>query len=239
MQRVFKAIDRYGAEIEFELLEPNMATEGEGERQYKIAYSKALAEGIYPREKLREIMKSHNMWSEDDEDKIRLIVGEIGVLQTKLQEAEAVSDSIKCLEISKQLFEKRNRMWELFLIRHSVYMNSAEGLAEIIKTESIMAASTVIKASKQRYWKNYTEYVKERDENIKSTVYVTVMSIQNELLNEMRERIENEYPERKYLNSKIDEEVTNKIVTEEIEKRKQKALEDVGVGSTESSISGT
>ena len=42
MDKTFKAIDRYGVEVEFEITEPTLIEEREGEMQYRIAFSKAL-----------------------------------------------------------------------------------------------------------------------------------------------------------------------------------------------------
>jgi hypothetical protein len=116
-------------------------------------------------------------------------------------------------------------MWELFVIQQSVYLNSAEHIAEVIKNESIMASCTLIKASKQRYWKNYTEFVQERDEHKTSTVYIEAMNIQNKLLDELRTSLLNEYPEVKYLNT-INQ-LSSEKAMEEVHKRAETAIEKI------------
>jgi len=218
IERVFKAVDRNGQECEFELKTPTLAEENEGERQYRIAYSHALAEGVFPREKLREIMREHNMWTENDDKEFKKVVGKIAVSQVELRSAEAEGNNDKCLSAARNIAEGRKRMWELFLVQQTVYMNSAEGVAEMVKTESIMAACTVIKSINKRYWDNYSEYVRERDLNSKSTVYAKVITLQSQILDEARQSLINEYPENKYVKTledrMLDREVEEKVLVE-------------------------
>lgn len=227
VNRVFRATDRNGNACEFELVSPTVATENEGERQYRVAYSKALAEGVFPKEKMRELMRAHGMWTEDDERELKKAVGKIALLQIELKNAEAAGDDKSCVETAIKISEQRRRMWELFLIQQTVYMNSAEGVAEMVKTEAVMAACTFLKSTGKRYWADYAEYVRERDLNIKSSVYSTVVQLQAELLDEARRGLLDEYPEASYLKSpqqamldrEIEEEVRNTL-----HKRAEEAL---------------
>lgn len=229
INRSFTAIDRHGNPIEFELKSPTLAEENEGERQYRIAYSKSLVEGVFPREKLREVMRDYGMWGEEDEKALKTIVGRIAIKQIELKNAETAGDEEKCMQAAKAIDEARRRMWQLFLVQQSVYMNSAEGVAEMIKTESIMAACTIVKGTKKRYWETYKEYVQERDSNQKSTVYAKVVELQAKILDEAREGLVADYPERQYLKTAQDRMLDRELeeeVTKEIGRRAEKALAD-------------
>jgi len=229
MERVFKALDRTGTITEFELVPPGLGEENEGERQYRIAYSKSLVEGIFPREKLRELMKEHGMWTEEDDSELKKAVGKIAVYQIDLRQAEAEGDSKRCIDAAQQISEARHRMWELFLVQQSVYMNSAEGVAEMVKTEAIMAAGTKVKSTGKRYWKDYKEYVLERDMNATSTVYYNVVTLQAKILDETRLGIVSDYPEYKYLKS-VEDRMLDREVQEEVVKtlksRANRAIEN-------------
>lgn len=228
VERTFKAADRNGTTCEFELKPPSVAEENEGERQYRIAYSKALIDGVFPREKLREIMREHGMWTEEDDKELKRSVGKIAVFQVELRRAEAEGDNAACLKAAKGIAESRRRMWELFVVQQSVYMNSAEGVAEMIKTESIMAACTFLKSTNQRYWKDYAEYVRERDLNVKSTVYANVIEIQTKILDDARQGLMSDFPENRYLKS-VEERILDREIHEEVVKevqtRAQRALD--------------
>lgn len=217
MDRTFKAVDRHGNPVDFELKQPGLAEENEGERQYRIAYSKSLVEGVFPREKLREIMRDHGMWTEHDDSELKKAVGKIAILQIDLKNAEAEGNDKRCINAAEGIAEARHRMWELFLVQQSVYMNSAEGVAEMIKTEAIMAASTILKSTGQRYWADYAEYVRERDLNTKSTVYALVIEKQAKILDDARISLMEDYPEQQYLKS-TQERMLDRELQEEVAK---------------------
>jgi len=227
VERTFKATDRNGSVQEFELKPPSLSEENEGERQYRIAYSKALVEGIFPREKLRELMREHGMWTEEDDKELKKAVGKIAVFQIELRRAETEGDEKACLKAAQGIGEARRRMWELFLVQQSVYMNSAEGIAEMIKTEAIMAACTRLKSTGERYWKDYPEYVRERDLNSKSSVYPSVIEVQTKILDSARVDLMSDFPEHRYLKSAeeriIDREIEEQV-SREIQTRAEKAI---------------
>jgi hypothetical protein len=229
VERNFRATDRNGVACEFTLVTPTVATDHEGERQYRIAYSKALTEGVFPKEKLREVMRKHGMWTEEDDKALKKAVGYIALLQIELKNAEAAGDDKACVDIATKIAEHRRRMWELFLIQQTVYMNSAEGVAEMVKTEAMMAACTVVASTGKRYWTDYSEYVRERDLNTKSTVYVTVVNIQATLLDEARRGLLSEYPEASYLKTPqeaaLDREIEEEVL-KTLHDRAEKAIEE-------------
>jgi hypothetical protein len=230
IKRKFNAKDKFGADMQFELVPPNLQIETESERYYKVAYSKALSQGIFPREKLRAVMRDHGMWTEEDEKQYKKIVATLALLHARLLKAELSGDKEECSKLASEMTEQRNKMWELFLIQQSVFMHSAEALAELIKTEAMMAACTRLQANGDRYWKNYEDFVREKEENTKSTVYIEVVEVQGELLKAIRNDIEGKYPESKYLKD-VRESVMDRAIEEdvqkEIAKRKENALEDL------------
>lgn len=228
INREFKAKDRFGADMQFTLVPPTLQIETEGERYYKIAYSQSLSQGIFPREKLRGVMKDHGMWTEEDEKKYRTIVAKIALWHAELLQFEQAGDTEKCKKIATEMDGERDKMWSLFLIQQSVFMHSAEAMAELVKTEAMMAACTRLKATGERYWKDYTEFVREKEQNLKSTVYMEVVEVQSNLLKAIREDIEGKYPESKYLKD-VRESILDRAIKEDVQKeiarRKEAALE--------------
>lgn len=233
VDRIFKAKDCHGAEMEFELVMPSLAVENEGERQYRVAYSAAIREGVFPRQKLKEVMKGHEMWTKEDDVAYKTSIAQIAISQKVLEEARLKGDDEECLKVAKEIQKYRARMWELFMIQNSVFTNSAEGYAELIKAESVMAFSVRIKATNDRYWKSYKDFVLERDENLKSTVYKKVVDVQNLLLNQLSADLESQYPENDFLKdakTRMFERDLEESVEIEVEKRAAKALEENGSG---------
>ena len=118
-------------------------------------------------------------------------------------------------------------MWELFLVQQSVYMNSAEGVAEMIKIEAIMSACVLMKNSGTRYWKDYSEYVLERDLNTKSNVYASTIEIQAKILDQVRHGLLADYPEARYLKTVEDRVIDREIEEEVLRTIKTRATEAI------------
>ena len=199
MDRTFKAIDRHGAEMEFELIQANDLLERESEMEYRKAYSAAIKEGILPREKMREIFKENGIWTQEDEDEFVQLVRNISALNIKLDNAVKQGQDDECIKLAGEMSKLRIKMLQLFTIQQSAYMQSCEGYAEIVRLEALMASCVVIKANKQRYWKNYKDYVIERDSNMRSTVPTQALLTNNSFLEARRDEAIAEYPEQKWL----------------------------------------
>ena len=219
MDRTFKAIDRHGAEMEFELIPATDLLERESEMEYRKAYSAAIKEGVLPREKMRDIFKEHGIWTQEDDDQFMSLVKEISALNIKLDNAAKQGMDDECIKLAGEMGKLRIQMLQLFTIQQSAYMQSCEGYAEIVRLEALMASCVVIKVNKQRYWKNYRDYVIERDNNARSTVPTQAMLINNVDLERRRDDAIAEYPEQKWLKilqkdmiSKATEEAKAKMV---------------------------
>ncbi len=214
--RIFKAKDRFGAETEFYLKVPALIEETEAEMQYRIAYSYALKNNILPREKMKELMKSYGIWDEDNEKELQETIKNIAMNELELRSESTKGNKEICIKIANELYQQRIRMWQLFTIQQSAYVNSCEGYAETIRHESLMAACTMVKANNKRYWKDYKEYVSERDENIISDVILKVMNVQSNILNQSRDELLKALPENQWI-----EMAKSDFLEKEVEKAKE------------------
>lgn len=221
-ERQFKANDRNGNLTEFELKEPTLAEENEGERQYRVAFNRALLEGLLPKEKQKDLMKEHGIWDDEDDKKFKKVVGMLAILQSELSKAETSGDEKACASIAAELNDTRIEMWRLFLLQQSVYQNSVEGVAELIKAETIMASCVIVKSTGRRYWKDYKEFVTERDENKVSTVYLQATQIQSKIMSETTKELMSAYPETKYLKNTKEYILDNQLQQEVIEQVKER-----------------
>lgn len=199
IERTFKAVDRYGAELEFELREPDKTAITMSDMQYRIAYSIALKEGILPREKMREMFKETGIWDEEDEKNINSVVRDLALSEFKLENASKKGDKDECIKLAGEMAKHRIRMFQLFLVQHSCFMNSCEGYAEVVRLEALMAGSVFVKATGHRYWPTYKDYVIERDQNDKSTVVSKAADVNNSLLEAKKDELVAQYPEQQWL----------------------------------------
>lgn len=223
---VFNAKDRHGADMEFEIKPPSRSIEMEADMNYRKAYGEALKEGLLPREALRKIMRDSDIWSDEHEKELKESIAILGKLEAGLSSKETSGDKEACIKIAGDLARSRRRMWELVLIQQSAFMSSScEAFAEMIRIESQLAASVVIKASNQRYWKNYKEYVLERDTNEIATVAIVAMEMASADLNEQQTSITENHPEQRWLKKyKLDTEESRKAAAQELAKRAEKAI---------------
>jgi len=196
VDRIFKATDRHGAEVEFELVEPGMVETNEADMQYRTAFSRALQHGILPRERMIEEMRRHEIWDKQTSDEIAGLAAELVNLEAEL---DKVKDEAKGLEVAAEMSKKRNRLWELISAQQGPLANSCEGVAAVIREEALMAACVRIKSSNQRYWKDYRAYVTERDGENSGDVVIKVMDLQGQILLGQQKDIVGKQPEQLYL----------------------------------------
>lgn len=219
---MFKAKDRFGAEIEFELKEPTLHEENEAEMQYRIAYSAGLKTGVLTRKAMQELLRKYEIWKDDDEKEMTEVTKGLALLEIDLHHAESRSDNIECATLAGKLAEKRNRLFELFMLTQSSYMNSCEGYADAVRIEALMAACVVVKATGKRYWKDYKEYIMERDENPTATVAIGASQANLEVLQAKRLTMIDDWPEQKWLKdiktkTFTDENIVKSTIVERIE----------------------
>lgn len=234
--KTFKAKDRFGAETEFVLKEAGMKELTEADIIYRVAYSQSLKDGILPREKMKDLMRQYEIWSEEDDKALQTTIKEIAKLELSLKESESRGDKDKCIELSEAINLARVKMWKLFLIQQNTYTHSCEGYADTVKQEALMASCVIVKANNVRYWKNYKEYVVERDENTSSAVAIKAMGMLTDVLNSNKDNMLESLPESKWL-----KEAKKKMLEEEIAKaqaelqeRVEHATKGLGSGTAES-----
>lgn len=209
MSEVFVAKDRYGSETEFELVEPNSQAETEAEMRYRVAYSAALREGILPRESMREMLKEQGIWTEANEKEYNSVLIGIARSTEELDRLVKSGDIANGRDVASKLAKDRTRMYELFAVQQSSFLNSCEGYAELVKTESLRAACVVIKANGERYWKTYADYVMERDENPDANVAEQMAEVVVRQLEAENQDFLKELPEQQWI-QRLREEPTPK-----------------------------
>lgn len=219
-ESAFKAKDRYGAETEFEMEDLDEVRERDADILYRKAYGLALKEGLIPRESMRKLLRDHGIWDEEHEKEFRERIAKVGSLEVQLEITNNKGNSEECIKIAGDLAKARRIMWNLMLIQSSAFSNSCEAYAETIRMEAQLASSIVIKATKQRYWKSYSDYVTERDTNEISEVPLKAMEIVSEKMAVAQLAITENNPEQKWIQQfKLDTEEARKSATKELKRR--------------------
>ena len=220
--RVFKAKDRYGNEPEFQIIDATLKEERESEMQYRIAYNEALKHGLMPRDKMKEIMLSKDIWTEKDDKQYKELLLKISRLEIQLKKQEAEGDQKKCAEIALELGKVRSQLMKAHLMQQSSYINSCEGFADHVRVEALVASCVRVKATNERYWQNYSEYVLERENNLTSQVAEKAFEVYTAWLMDANKDTISNYPEQKWIKD-YRENIFETIiadVSQELEERK-------------------
>lgn len=219
-EKAFMAKDRYGASMEFVIRAADRKASHEADMNYRIAYGEAIKLGLLPREKIRQILKDHKIWTEEDEKSFKETLLELAKLELELKECEHAGKKDGAILAAGKLAASRNKLWELTLIQQMPFTNSCEAYADLVRMESEMAANVVIKATGKRYWGSYKEYVIERDTNLSAEVATKASEIIAADLLEQRTMIFQDTPEQVWLkNQKINVEEAEIKAQAELQKR--------------------
>lgn len=221
MDRTFKAVDRNGKEVEFELRVPTLAQDNKAEMERLKAYSEALKEGVLPREKMREILRQHEVWSEKEDESLSDYVREVAKLEKQLREESAKGNNAECTNIAAELSRQRLMMFRTFMVQQTVLTNSCEGMAELVKLEALMASCVFYKDDGEQYWDTYKDYVLERDFNEDATVAIAAQELQAALQQEEHEGLVSEYPEQEWVKN------MSAKLTAQMESELERARQDV------------
>lgn len=219
----FKAVDRHGAELEFEIEMAGVKEVNEAEMQYRIAYSRAIQMSILPRDKMIDILRANGVWDEDLNKELVALTATIALAERDLDAAQKRKKDDEALRVATDLAKQRGRMWEIMNIQAKPLSHSCEGYAEIVRAEAMLASQVHVKGVKGRYWETYRDYVIERDEDPRSTVATSMMDYQNEFLLGQRKEILDEAPEQKFLidmKAKAAEKSKKKVVKKKATRKK-------------------
>lgn len=195
----FKAKDKFGNEVDFELVENTKKDANDAETQYRLAYSEALKSGFLTRESMLRFMKATGSWSEEFEKEFKDITQKTASAEIKLATAIQEGNDSAATEAATDLTKFRTELWEFIKIKTTPLINSCEGVAEIIKNEALLCFAIRLKGSKNRYWPSYKDYVTERDLNQKSTVAEVMYEVFSEMSEKERMKYFNELPEAQWL----------------------------------------
>lgn len=200
----FKALDRFGNEHIFEIVDHTTKEENDAEIQYRIAYTHALKAGLLTRESMIQIMKDSGSWTIDYENRLKEVTNKCGSIEAKLELAILSGNSKEAMDFAQELTSIRSELWELIKIKTSPLINSCEGVAEVIKNEALIASCVHIKGQ-SKYWNSYKDYVIERDSNEKSTVASEMYECFAKYSENDRIAYINNLPEYKYIKGVLDD----------------------------------
>lgn len=196
-KRYVNTVDTDGNPIRLYLTPPNYEITRMCDVEYKKAWTFCFQQGVKTHAALLHLFKESGDWTEDHERKLNEINVEIAInviILDKLKQEN--SDKTNIDQIALQLMELRNQAAQLSEQKQQPYLYSCEHAADQIRMEAYLAYATVFADDPtKRYFKDYTDFTKRREERAALDIYNIYLQI---VLEENSEYIKN-LPENKHL----------------------------------------
>ena len=146
-----------GQEVKLRLKEETMDIERKCDAEYHLAYTQLMVKGIMPRATLEKYMVERDIWTSDDEKKLKDLQSEIVKLQIKLEESKTHDAG---LTIAKAMGDLRGQCLRLVEVKAQVLSNSCESLADQIRRDSYIAFATVYHDTGKPVFKDYGDFLR-------------------------------------------------------------------------------
>lgn len=182
-----------GKDQEFLIKSPTLGDQREAQKVYNQAFSDAVKSGCIVRARMDDLLKEQGLWDDQKQQKLN-------TLQQQLMDNEKTlakgGISIKTAkEVAINMKKIREEIRELISVRTNLDNHTAEGQADNARFNYLIASCLVYNTTKEKYFKNYEEYLARAAEPI------AIKSAQ--VLANMLYGLDNDYekklPENKFL----------------------------------------
>lgn len=188
----FKAIFK-GKEEEFEVITPGVRENREAQKEYNAAFNDAVKSKAIPRAVLDEYLEREGLWNEDKKKKIQEIQKCILADELKLSKGGISKSEAK--KIALNMRKNRKELQSLYSVRSQLDSNTAEGIAENARFNSLLALCLVYKSNRKRVFNSTDDFLDNLHEEV--TNKATQEMVKN--ITEINLDYEKDLPENKFL----------------------------------------
>jgi hypothetical protein len=182
-----------GSEQEFLLKSPTLGDQREAQKVYNQAFSDAVKSGCIVRARLDDLLKEQGLWDENKQIKFNTLQQQI------LDNEKALSKGGISLKMAKEIAIKtkglREEMRDLISVRTNLDNHTAEGQADNARFNYLISCCLVYSISKDKYFKNYEEYLSRASEPIAIKAAQVLANMLYGLDNDYEKKL----PENKFL----------------------------------------
>lgn len=182
-----------GTEQEFLLKSPTLGDQREAQKVYNQAFSDAVKSGCIVRARLDDLLKEQGLWDENKQIKFNTLQQQI------LDNEKALSKGGISLKMAKEIAIKtkglREEMRDLISVRTNLDNHTAEGQADNARFNYLISCCLVYSISKDKYFKNYEEYLSRASEPIAIKAAQVLANMLYGLDNDYEKKL----PENKFL----------------------------------------
>ena len=151
-----------GQEVRLKLKEETLDIERKCDAEYHLAYTELMQKGIMPRATLERYMQEKQIWTQDDEKKLRDLQSQIVKLQMQLEDSKTHDAG---LTIAKAMGDLRGQCLRLVEVKANVLSNSCESLADQIRRDAYLAYATVYADTGKAVFKDYADFLRRASDN--------------------------------------------------------------------------
>lgn len=182
-----------GNEQEFLLKSPTLGDQREAQKVYNQAFSDAVKSGCIVRARLDDLLKEQGLWDENKQIKFNTLQQQI------LDNEKSLSKGGISLKMAKEIAIKtkglREEMRDLISVRTNLDNHTAEGQADNARFNYLISCCLVYSISKDKYFKNYEEYLSRASEPIAIKAAQVLANMLYGLDNDYEKKL----PENKFL----------------------------------------
>lgn len=153
-----------GRDQEFGIRSPSLADQREAQKVYNQAFSDAVKSGCIVRARLDDLLKEQGLWDDNKQIKFNTIQQEILDCEKSLAKGGISLKSAK--DIAIKMKNLREDLRDLISVRTNLDNHTAEGQADNARFNYLIAASLVYSSTKEKYFKNYEDYLSKASEPI-------------------------------------------------------------------------
>jgi hypothetical protein len=138
------------------LKEETLDIERHCDTEYHIAYTQLMQKGIMPKATLEKRMKAQEIWTDQDDEKLQSLQGELVKYQIQLEKSTTFDEGI---EIAKMMGDLRAQCLRLVEVKAAVLSNSCESLADQIRRDAYLAYATTYADTGKPVFKSYNDFM--------------------------------------------------------------------------------
>ncbi len=217
-----------GQDVSLKLKEETLDIERKCDAEYHLAYTELMQKGIMPRATLERYMLEKDIWTGEDEKKLRDLQSQLVKLQMDLEGSETHD---KGLAVARAMGDLRGQCLRLVEVKANVLSNSCESLADQIRRDAYLAYATVYSDTGKPVFKDYHDFLRRAsdDEQVVLDARQVMLQIASESFNSSLVAL----PEVNYV-KKVEKQITDEgnaanqaaaVATEEKKKTKKSKKE--------------
>ena len=191
-RKVFDSKDEDGKTLKLAVEKPKQDVVNDAELKRIAEYSKALRLGAMTNAEATQYIEENKIWTAKDDKKSEKMRKEINDLSLLVKKGGMPKKKAK--KMSLDIAEKRQSLDDLTNKRSSILFNTADALADSVKSQYLTAMCTIDPDTGEQYFEDYEDYIERSNEVATVEAFSQMIFLLNDLSPDyVKKRVENEF----------------------------------------------